>query len=102
MEIPAGEFKAKCLKLMDQVAKTREPIIITKHGKPVAKLAPVENEVKSLFGYMKGTVTILGDIVSPIDEKWSAIEGDEDDLYGTVVGTAQEGTKRHKQVGKGK
>ena len=41
MDIPAATFKAECLKLMDQVEKTREPIIITKHGRPVAQLAPV-------------------------------------------------------------
>jgi prevent-host-death family protein len=40
MQIPAGEFKAKCLKLMDQVARSGVPIVITKHGKPVAKLVP--------------------------------------------------------------
>jgi prevent-host-death family protein len=81
MEISAAEFKAKCLKLMDKVAKTRESITITKRGKPIAKLVPVESETRSLFGYMKGTVTILGDIVSPINEKWSAIAGDEDEFY---------------------
>ena len=42
---------------------------------------PVESETRSLFGYMKGTVTILGDIVPPINEKWSAIAGDEDEFY---------------------
>jgi prevent-host-death family protein len=81
MEISAAEFKAKCLKLMDEVAKTHESITITKRGKPIAKLVPVESETRSLFGYMKGTVTILGDIVSPINEKWSAIAGDEDEFY---------------------
>ena len=39
-QMPAGEFKARCLKVMDQVHKTREPVVITKHGKPVAKLVP--------------------------------------------------------------
>lgn len=71
MEIAAGEFKAKCLKLMDQVEKTREPIVVTKRGKPVAKLVPVEEaQGQSCFGYMKGTVTIHGDIVSPIEDAW--------------------------------
>jgi prevent-host-death family protein len=73
MEIKAGEFKAKCLELMDWVAAGHEEIIITKRGKPVAKLVPVSDKPrKDLFGYMKGTVEILGDIVSPIDVEWEA------------------------------
>lgn len=82
MNINAAEFKAKCLKLIDEVAATHEPLVITKRGKPVAKLVPIENEVPaSMFGYMKGTVTIFGDIVAPLDEVWSAESGDEDRLY---------------------
>jgi len=71
-EIPAGEFKAKCLRLMDVVQKTKASIIITKYGKPVAKLVPVEDEPSDFFGCMKGTVRIVGDIVSPIDVEWEA------------------------------
>lgn len=81
MDIPAAAFKAECLKLMDQVEKTREPIIITKHGRPVAQLAPVPPGPRSLFGYMKGTMKIVGDIVSPVEGEWSALSGDEDHLY---------------------
>ena len=82
MNINAAEFKAKCLKLMDEVAATHEPLIISKRGKPLVKLIAIENEVPvSMFGYMKGTVTILGDIVAPLDEPWSAETGDEDTLY---------------------
>lgn len=68
--VTASEFKAKCLSLMDEVAETREPIIITKRGKAVAKLTPVVDRPKSLFGAMKGQIEILGDIVSPLDEVW--------------------------------
>ncbi len=79
-KIPAGEFKAKCLKLMDQVRDTGEELIITKHGKPVARLAPVAGagpeKPKSLYGYMKGSVTILGDIIEPIDVEWEAAKDD--------------------------
>ncbi len=64
--IPATEFKARCLKLMDRVKRTRETIVITKHGKVVARLVPPEEEVPELFGCMKGTVKILGDIISPL------------------------------------
>jgi len=82
MDIPAAQFKAECLKLMDQVEKTREPVIITKHGRPVAQLAPVPVTPSSLFGYMKNTVRIVGDVVAPLDVEWSALSGDEDHLYG--------------------
>lgn len=81
MKITAAEFKAKCLKLMDEVAKTREPVIITKRGKAVAQLVPVQPEPETLFGYMKGTVKFEGDIMAPIEEQWSALTGDEDYLY---------------------
>jgi prevent-host-death family protein len=74
-EIPAGEFKVRCLKLMDQVRATRRPIVITKRGKPVARLVPVEERMPSIFGRMRGTVTIQGDIVGPTGEEWNAQKG---------------------------
>jgi prevent-host-death family protein len=68
--IAAAEFKANCLRLMDEVARRRSPIIITKRGKPVAKLVPIEEQQVDLFGYMAGTAKICGDIVEPIDAGW--------------------------------
>jgi prevent-host-death family protein len=70
--IPAGTFKARCLAIMDEVASKRESVIITKRGKPVAKLVPVSKEKDDIFGFMKGKITVLGDIVSPIltPEEW--------------------------------
>jgi len=62
----AGAFKAKCLKIMDQVQARRETVIITKRGKPVAKLVPIEKTEDPIFGCMKGRVKIKGDIVGPI------------------------------------
>ena len=82
MSINAAQFKAKCLKLIDEVAATRKPIIITKRGKPLAKLVPIEDEtLPPLFGYMKGTGQILGDIVNVPHDAWAAETGEEDDLY---------------------
>lgn len=72
--IPAGEFKAKCLKLIDEVAETRKPITITKRGKPVAQVTPVPAKQQSIVGSMKGSVTILGDIISPLDVEWDAMK----------------------------
>lgn len=82
MEISATEFKAKCLKLLEEVAATHEPLIITKRGKPLAKLVPVEIEPRtSLFGYMKGTAQISGDIIDVPHEPWAAETDEEDELY---------------------
>jgi prevent-host-death family protein len=72
--VAAAEFKANCLRLIDEVAQQRQPIIITKRGKPVAKLMPLEEEERpvDLFGYMAGTAKICGDIVSPIEDvEWT-------------------------------
>ncbi|MGA2577410.1 MAG: type II toxin-antitoxin system Phd/YefM family antitoxin [Bryobacteraceae bacterium] len=77
-EIPAGEFKAKCLKLLDDVYRQRFQIVITKRGKPVARLVPVSDEMPDIFGRMKGTGEILGDIVGPTGEIWNA-DRDTDD-----------------------
>ncbi len=59
-KIAAGEFKAQCLALLDEVSQTGQEIIVTKRGKPVAKLAPLD-QPRSL----KGSVKVLGDIISP-------------------------------------
>jgi prevent-host-death family protein len=72
MKISAGQFKAKCLKLMDEVRNRREEVIITKRGIPVARLVPCDEKPTPIHGCMKGSVTILGDIVSPVEEKWDA------------------------------
>jgi prevent-host-death family protein len=71
--IPAGEFKAKCLKLLDKVAEDRQPLVITKHGRPVAQIVPMPPEGE-LFGSMRGSGEILGDIVSPLDVEWEALK----------------------------
>jgi prevent-host-death family protein len=84
MSIPAAVFKAECLKLMDEVARTGRPIVITKHGRPVAQLAPVPAAPRSSFGYMKNTVSIKGDVVAPTGELWSADSGDDDQFRGAV------------------
>jgi prevent-host-death family protein len=73
-KIPAGQFKAKCLSIMDRVQRTGESVLITKRGKPVARLLPAETEPEDVFGYMAGKVKIVGDIVGPITplEDWEA------------------------------
>jgi prevent-host-death family protein len=72
----AGVFKANCLVVMEEVRKKRQPVIITKHGKPVAKLVPVESSEDDIFGFMKGEGKILGDVVSPAvpAEEWDCLK----------------------------
>ncbi len=73
MNIPAGRFKAQCLQLIDLVKEKRSEIIITKRGKPTARLVPMDDSKPvRLFGYLKGSVTVVGDITRPIDEPWDA------------------------------
>ena len=73
--ISAGAFKARCLALMEEVRERGTEYIITKRGTPVAKLVPVHVERRPLLGSMTGTVTVLGDIVGPLDEVWDALDG---------------------------
>ncbi|WP_420634494.1 type II toxin-antitoxin system Phd/YefM family antitoxin [Candidatus Palauibacter sp.] len=70
--IKASEFKAKCLKLMDEVAATGEEIVITKNGRPVSKLVPHRERPESWFGRDRDVIRVHGDIVSPIDVEWEA------------------------------
>ncbi len=65
--ISAGEFKARCLRLMDQVSATGERVVITKRGVPVAELGPVRGQGGRLCGSLRDRIEILGDIVAPID-----------------------------------
>jgi prevent-host-death family protein len=68
--IPAGRFKAQCLRLLDDVAETGETIVVTKRGKPVARIEPVD-EPPSL----KGSIVYLvsdEELIAPIDEVWNA------------------------------
>jgi prevent-host-death family protein len=74
-KMPAGEFKTHCLSIMDSVQKTKEPVLITKHGRPVAKLVPAEEESREFLGRLEGIVKIMGDIESPIEptEAWEVL-----------------------------
>jgi prevent-host-death family protein len=73
--IGAGEFKAQCLTLMENVRSTRKPILITKRGKPVAKLVPVDTAKDEWIGRLNGKFRVTGDIVSPVVplEDWEAL-----------------------------
>ena len=73
MKIAAGQFKARCLQLMDRVAERNETYTVTKRGRAVARLVPVEPvPERPLFGYLRGKGKITGDIVAPTGENWEA------------------------------
>ncbi|HKW63837.1 MAG TPA: type II toxin-antitoxin system Phd/YefM family antitoxin [Candidatus Acidoferrum sp.] len=63
--IGAGAFKTNCLAIMDEVQAKRETVVITKRGKPVAKLVPIDASTDDLFDSLRGKVIIVGDVVSP-------------------------------------
>jgi antitoxin (DNA-binding transcriptional repressor) of toxin-antitoxin stability system len=62
----AGEFKARCLRVMEDVAKYRTPVVITKKGRVVAKLVPPDAPATDVFGCMAGTARIVGDVEAPV------------------------------------
>lgn len=75
--VAAAEFKARCLELMDRVRETREEYVVTKHGKPVAKLVPYDEpeRPRSIFGSMRGTVLRYDDPFDPIPGEWTMEKG---------------------------
>ena len=75
--IRASEFKAKCLKLMDDLAESGGEIVITKNGRPVSRLLPYRKRLEAPFGRDRDKIRILGDIIEPIDVEWGA-ESDPD------------------------
>jgi prevent-host-death family protein len=62
----ASEFKARCLRVMDEVRTRRESVLITKKGRPVARIVPAEKPREDIFGCLKGIVQIIGDIEAPV------------------------------------
>lgn len=67
--IAAGKFKARCLALLDEVAATHQPVVITKRGRPVARVVPIENATTPS---LLGSILEEHDLISPIDERWDA------------------------------
>ncbi|MHB8485587.1 MAG: type II toxin-antitoxin system Phd/YefM family antitoxin [Candidatus Acidiferrales bacterium] len=64
-KMAAGSFKTNCLAVMDEVQAKRETVVITKHGKPVAKLVPVTAETDEIYNFLAGKGAVAGDVVSP-------------------------------------
>lgn len=73
MEVSASAVKNAWHEYLERVSRAREEIVITRYGKPIARLVPIEPvEKRSIIGCMAGTVTIHGDIIEPIDVEWEA------------------------------
>lgn len=70
-QISASEFKATCLELMDDIARTGKELIVTKHGRPVVRLSAVSDTGLSPWGFLAGSVVGHGDIVSADDALWA-------------------------------
>ncbi len=75
-KMAAGSFKIHCLSVMDEVQAKRETVLITKHGKPVAKLVPVDEATDDIYNFFGGKGTIVGNVVSPAlsDEDWGNLK----------------------------
>lgn len=74
-QIAAARFKAQCLHLMDEVKTSREPLLISKKGRPVAMLVPADEPRKDVFGCLVGTLEITGDVLVPVAPagSWKAL-----------------------------
>ena len=75
--VPAGQFKQTCLKLLDEVEQTREPVVVTKRGRAIARVVPMPRSARSRdWGQsLRGTIRIAGDIVAPAadTEEWEVL-----------------------------
>ena len=64
--VPAAQFKSRCLALLDQVAESGRPVIVTKHGKPVVQIVQVERDEEDIFGFLAGKGRVVGDIENSV------------------------------------
>ena len=80
--IKASEFKARCLKLMDEVAESGEEIVITKNGRPLSRLLPFREKTRMAFGRNRDNIRVLGDIVEPMPAEWfEAVDDSDEELF---------------------
>jgi antitoxin (DNA-binding transcriptional repressor) of toxin-antitoxin stability system len=70
----AGLFKAQCLAVMDEVQAKRETVVITKQGKPVAKLVPAGKDTGEIYSFLRGKGAVTGDVISPALEDWGNLK----------------------------
>lgn len=78
--IGSAEFKSRCLELVDRVKEARAEYIVTRHGRPVAKLVPIDaDEPSSPFGSMAGTVLAYDGPFDPVPGAWALAQPDDAD-----------------------
>jgi prevent-host-death family protein len=71
--VSASELKARCSEVIERVATERHVVTVTKRGKPVARIVPLESTATTtLIGYARGRLTVTGDLLAPIDVEWEA------------------------------
>jgi prevent-host-death family protein len=70
--VPAAAFKAQCLTLMEDVRSTRRPLVITKRGKPIAKVVPIEEPKDDFIGRLKGVFEVAGELDADSPEAWES------------------------------
>jgi prevent-host-death family protein len=70
-EVTISEFKANCFSLLNQVQKTKQPLRVTRFGRPIAEIVPIAPQPSRAdwFGSMKDSIEILGDIISPANDE---------------------------------
>ena len=72
--VAAGSFKARCLAVMDEVQAKRQTVVITKHGRPVAKLVPADKGTDEIYNFLRGKGAVIGDVISPAIEDWGNLK----------------------------
>lgn len=70
--VAATEFKAHCLALLEEVRQTRQPLLVTRHGRPVAEISPYVAKNGNAENPLKGSILFQGDLIAPLDEKWDS------------------------------
>ena len=103
-KINAAAFKAQCLKLIDEVAESGQPITVTKRGKAKVQIIAVREKPKSIFGVLKDSIEIVGDIGGPVfdesewdwERKWRKIGGEFDDPSARYTGARVAGERQSK------
>ena len=72
--VTTTELKARCSEILRQVARRREPVVVTRRGRPIAEIVPSQERRETRFGFARGSIAIHGDIVAPLEVEWEAME----------------------------
>jgi len=70
--VPATEFKTHCLALLEEVRATRQPLLVTRHGKPVVEISPYVPKNAARVNPLKGSIVSQDDLISPLEENWDS------------------------------